>query len=165
MQDKIWYLLIDHKRKLSFGDLDRQYVSANTNVFGLKESIKARNQIDLPANRLVVRKCNGLKVPGRGESLKQLEERIRSIDFSDKLNVQMLWGPKIVADLGLPPDEMLLVQVPGTANDKAGDNTGTCEYVVSSSLRWLMDTLRGSMEAQPVHSSDLIQQYQRISSM
>jgi hypothetical protein len=76
----------------------KPYVSAESDVISLKESIKARNQLDWPANRLVVWKCNGLKVPGCGESL-QLEERLRSIDF------------------------LLLVQVPGTANDNGGEVT------------------------------------------
>jgi hypothetical protein len=66
----------------------------------------------------VMWKCNNLKVPGRGD--KQLEEHL---DFSDKQNAQMLWGPDNVADLGLPPDGMLLVQVPGTANDRVASVT------------------------------------------
>jgi hypothetical protein len=81
---------------------------------------------------LVVWKCNGLKVPGRGEDREQLEERLRSIDFQ---TVQMLWELESVANFGLLPDEMPLVQVPATANDKGGDNMSTwrtCRFIIAA---------------------------------
>jgi len=63
-------------------------------------------------DRLVVWKCPGLKVRGEGEDKEGFVARIHN--FSEKEEAQRLPEPRRVSSLSVPPDEILLVQMPGT---------------------------------------------------
>ncbi len=67
-------------------------------------------------NSLVVWKCPGLNAPGGGEDDDELVARIHRLNFSKKEEAQRLLPQRRVSSLtgSMPPDEILLVQMPGT---------------------------------------------------
>jgi len=82
-------------------------------VANLKEKIMLKKPSiqHVDPDRLVVWKCPGLKFRGDHEEKEEFVARIHRFKFSEE--TQRLPGPRRVSSLSMPPDEMLLVQMPG----------------------------------------------------
>jgi hypothetical protein len=114
---RLWCILIDHDFGDILGNVFSVDMSSEGAVADLKTKIKATTDPELahiPPDRLVVWKCPGLNVRGDDENDEEFAARIHGVNFSRKEEAQRLYEMRRVSSLGVPPDEMLLVQLPGT---------------------------------------------------
>jgi hypothetical protein len=114
---RLWCILIDHDFGDILGNAFPVDMSSEGAVADLKTKIKAANEYRLAhisPNELVVWKCPGLNLRGDDENDDEFAARIHGLNFSKKEEAQRLSEARRVSSLGVPPDEMLLVQMPGT---------------------------------------------------
>ena len=115
MDTKLWCILIDHQHIM--GEPFSVYISPETDVADLKEKILLKmpsllQHVDAPS--LTVWKCPGLIIPGDSKGIHELKARIHRLDLSKEEDAQRLAVVRRVSSLGVAPDEVLLVQMPGT---------------------------------------------------
>ncbi len=132
----IWYLLIDHKGQLSFGDCTQIAIQADTNVDDLKKRIKDNRPNDLhpfDASRLEVRTYKHKDFSSNPKSEK-LQEIVGGIKFLEgSTNPDHLSPKQKVTEIDLAEDVILLVQVPPpqTTNTATASGKGSeCSFVL-----------------------------------
>ena len=89
----------------------------NATVSNLKGMIRAAMDPELThiaSNALTVWKCPGLKIRGRNEDDDEFIARVDRVNFSIKEQAERQHEPDCVSRLGMPSDELLVVQMPGT---------------------------------------------------
>lgn len=113
---RLWYIVVDHELDHILGDTFRVDLPLQGTVSDLKENIllerPSLQHVEFPD--LLVWMCPGLNFPGDDEDDEELMARIRRIDLSNKEEAQKLHSQRRVSSLDIPPNVMLLVQLPGT---------------------------------------------------
>ncbi|SRR6266576_2768633 len=82
------------------------------NVLKVKEMVLAKALFEIGLNEPAVWRCCGLKVQGNKEDKQAFEARVRTFDLSNNQHAEQLPDEEYVLKLKVPPDEMLLVQLP-----------------------------------------------------
>jgi len=110
---QLWCILISHGFDHTLGDVFPVEMASEATIAHLKEKIIARkgSQVaHIDPDELAVWKCPGLKLPTDDENDDDLVARINLF----KREVQRCRGSRKLSSLGIPLDEMLLAQMPGT---------------------------------------------------
>jgi hypothetical protein len=114
---QVWFLLIDHDHKPSFGDPISELAYDEETIHKLKLRLKeGNNKIDFcggPANRIEIWKCTTLKLSHK-DTLNRLKQLLSNITFSDgeDSDIQLLAAGQSVTEVGLKHGELLLAVVP-----------------------------------------------------
>ncbi|KAH9020292.1 hypothetical protein EDB85DRAFT_2195276 [Lactarius pseudohatsudake] len=117
-----WVLLVTHDLR-ALGTRSRvATTSCDDTVDDLKTKVKEKRKVDLAqvdVDRLTVWKLKGENIINKlNFSIKRLAEILGSIDIDDVGTIEELDSGVKVADIGLPSDETLLVQMPAVALDE-----------------------------------------------
>ncbi|KAK2460464.1 hypothetical protein APHAL10511_007511 [Amanita phalloides] len=88
------------------------------NILNVKEMVLEKARIDIGLSDPAVWRCFGLKVRGKGEGDQAYEARVRTFDLSNKRHAERLCETSYMSEFKMPPDEMLLVQLPNIRQDK-----------------------------------------------
>ncbi len=112
----IWFLFINHKGKLSFGNLTKLVVQANTTVNDLKEMIKEKKPNHLhpfDANKLEAwtYKHKDFSSDPTFEELQEIVSCIKFLKASKNLKCLLSLKQKMT-NINFPEDVILLVWVP-----------------------------------------------------
>jgi hypothetical protein len=132
----IWYLLVDHEGRLSFGELTDLDVQADITVSALKRMIKEENPTELGPF-----KTNDFEVwtykhkdLSSDPTFEELEEIVGPIKFlKASKNPKRLSPKQKVTKIDLPEDVILLVRVPPpqtTDTATASGKGSKCSYVL-----------------------------------
>ena len=108
---KLWCLAIKHDMTIDRDPLKVDY-DDNDDVAALKEKVKGKKGISLPADELAVWQCKEPKLLADA-NVDKLEDILHKVDFSDRRKAVRLASAKMVASLKLSRNEVLLVQMPG----------------------------------------------------
>ena len=125
----IWYLLVDHEGKLSFGNLANLAVQPDITVAALKEMIKEKKPNDLrpfDANKLEAwtYKHKDFSPDPTFAKLQEIVGRINFLKASKNLKCLSSSKQKM-SNIDFPEDVILLVQVPPPQTaDTAGGGAG-----------------------------------------
>jgi len=124
----IWYLLVDHEGKLSFGNLANLAVQLDITVAALKEIIKEKKPNDLhpfDANKLEAwtYKHKDFSSDPSFAKLQEIVGRIKFLKASKNLKC-LLSSKQKMSNINFPEDVILLVRVPPpqTADTAGGGN-------------------------------------------
>ena len=114
---KVWCLLIDDKKKASFGDASAVKVSPGATVSDLKEKLKDSEDFrddlqHVSTTKLFVWRCRNLKLFSTMEGY-QLQENMNKVDYTNKTNVTRLGTGQVIKELRLSDSELLLIEVLG----------------------------------------------------
>jgi hypothetical protein len=113
LSDQLWCILVDHDFTRVLGDVFLVDMSPSGFVVNLKKKIRLEKPSILQLldpDTLTVWRCPGLKLPAIDENGNEIMARI---NISRK-EAQIYPGSIQVSSLSMPPDEMLLVQMPGS---------------------------------------------------
>ena len=108
---KLWCLAIKHDMTPEEDPFKVEY-DDNDDVAALKEKVKGKKGISLPADELAVWQCKEPKLLADA-NVDELEDILHKVDFSDRRKAVRLASAKMVASLKLSKNEVLLVQIPG----------------------------------------------------
>jgi hypothetical protein len=81
-------------------------------VLNVKEMVLEKARIEIGLTDPAVWRCFSLKVQGKGEDDQAFEARVCTFDLSNKRHAERLCETSDVLELKVPPDEILLVQLP-----------------------------------------------------
>jgi hypothetical protein len=122
MEKTIWYLLVDRKGKLSFGNLDKLVVEANITVANLKRMIEENPDLGpFNANELEAWTYKH-KDFSLDPTFKKLQEIVSGIKFlKGSKDLKRLSAKQKVTEIDLAKDVIFLIRVPPLqATDTAG---------------------------------------------
>ena len=108
---QVWCLAIKHDMTIDRDPLKVDYDDID-DVAALKEKVKGKKGISLPADELAVWQCKEPKLLADA-NVDELEDILHKVDFSDRRKAVRLASAKMVASLELSKNEVLLVQMPG----------------------------------------------------
>ena len=112
LSNRVWCILVDHNFGRILGDVFPVDMSSESAVADLRKKIRVKRPSVLQFldhHTLTVWRCPGLKLPAIGENGNEVMVRINI-----SREAQIYPGSIQVSRLSMPPDEMPLVQMPGT---------------------------------------------------
>ncbi len=111
MSGPLWCLVVDLDQK-PVGNIAPVTVSPGTNVYNVKETVLAIAGIEISLTEPSVWRCFGLKSQGNEEDDEAFKVRVCTFYLSNNQHAKRLCEASQVLGLEVPPDEVLLVQLP-----------------------------------------------------
>ncbi|KAF8349607.1 hypothetical protein F5887DRAFT_1279875 [Amanita rubescens] len=113
----LWCLIVDLDQK-PVSNIISVTIFPGTDVLNVMEMVLAISGIEIGVTELSVWRCLGLKLQGKEEDGQAFKARVHIFDLSNNQHAARLFEASNVLELEVPPDEILLVQLPHIRKDK-----------------------------------------------